>query len=77
MTEKIHIGKEIERILHEQGHTVTWLAEQYGCSRIHMYRIFEKSSLDTAMLLRFSVLLHHDFFLLYSQHLSQQAGTTH
>ena len=63
----LHIGSEIQRVMHEQGHTVVWLAREYGCSRIHIYRIFDKASLDTAMLMRFSQLLDYDFFSLYSK----------
>ena len=63
----LHIGKEIQRVMELRGQTVVGLAREYGCSRIHMYRIFDKSSIDTAMLLRFSLILKYDFFQLYQQ----------
>ncbi len=66
----LHIGNEIRRVMHEQGRTVAWMAREYGCSRIHMYRIFDKPSIDTSMLLRFSHLLGYDFFQLYSRELN-------
>ena len=53
--------------MEERGQTVVGLAREYGCSRIHMYRIFDKPSIDTAMLMRFSLLLRYDFFMLYQQ----------
>lgn len=68
----VHIGKEIQRVMEQRGVSVVRLARDYGCSRIHMYRIFEKASLDTAMLMRFSMLLGHDFFQLYSDELQQK-----
>jgi hypothetical protein len=67
----LHIGNEIHRVMLERGRTVVWMARQYGCSRIHMYRIFEKPSIDTAMLLRFSRMLDYDFFRLFSNELEQ------
>lgn len=73
----LHIGKEIHRVMQEQGRTVAWMAREYGCSRIHMYRIFEKPSLDSAMLLRFSRLLDYDFFRLYSSELEHAAPDCH
>lgn len=63
----MHIGREIQRVMEERGQTVVGLAREYGCSRIHMYRIFDKPSIDTAMLMRFSLLLRYDFFMLYQQ----------
>jgi len=72
----LHIGREIQRVMEENGKTVVWLAREYGCSRIHMYRIFDKSSLDTAMLLRFSLLLDYDFFELYRQEFNSSSHGT-
>jgi len=68
----VHIGKEIQRVMEQRGVSVVQLARDYGCSRIHMYRIFDKPSLDTAMLLRFSTLLAHDFFQTYSEELRRK-----
>lgn len=70
----MHIGREIQRVMREQGRSVAWLSKEYGCSRIHMYRIFDKASLDTMMLMRFCLLLHYDFFDLYHQEFLQQHG---
>ena len=71
----LHIGKEIQRVMEQRGQTVVGLAREYGCSRIHMYRIFDKSSIDTAMLLRFSTILAFDFFQIYSEELQRKNGT--
>ena len=72
----VHIGKEIQRVMEQRGISVAQLARDYGCSRIHMYRIFEKTSLDTTMLMRFSSLLAFDFFSLYSKELRERTGVS-
>ena len=64
---KMHIGKEIRHKLEEQGHTVVWFARQLSCSRSNVYLLFEKSSLDTNVLLRVSIILKHNFFESYSE----------
>ena len=62
----MHIGHEIRSKLKEQGRTVTWLSTRLSCSRVNVYKIFEKSSLDTDLLLRISCALNFDFFSLYA-----------
>lgn len=68
----MHIGSVIRQQMEEQGRSVSWLSREYGCSRVNMYKIFEKQSIDTQSLLRFSVILHYDFFLLYQEELRQR-----
>lgn len=58
----IHVGRLIERELHEQGRTVTWFAAQLCCTRPNVYKIFSKESIDTYLLWRISRVLRHDFF---------------
>ena len=58
----MHIGEAIKQELERQDKTVVWLAEQIPCHRTHVYRIFEKPSIDTQMLMRISDILEHDFF---------------
>ena len=52
-----HVGRLIEDELHRQGLSVTWFAEQLCCARTNVYKIFRKSSIDTELLLRISMLL--------------------
>lgn len=61
----IHIGKLIEAELHRQERTVTWFAKRLFCERTNVYDIFKRRSIDTDMLLRISIILHHNFFDLY------------
>ena len=69
---EIHIGKLVRQRLDENGHTVVWLARQLTCSRTNVYKIFEKSHLDTEMLARISVVLHYDFFSILSSSLRRE-----
>ena len=58
----MHIGHRIRDIARRQGRTSVWLARELGCDRTNIYRIYEKMSLDTSVLLRLSRILRHNFF---------------
>lgn len=57
----MHIGHRIREVAHEQGHTSVWLARELGCDRTNIYRIYDKQSLDSSVLLRISRILRHNF----------------
>ncbi|MCR4663888.1 MAG: XRE family transcriptional regulator [Paludibacteraceae bacterium] len=67
----IHIGKTIEQVLRGQGRTVSWFAKQICCERTNVYSIFQRSSIDTELLLRISRILSYDFFEVYQSALRQ------
>ena len=67
----IHIGQLIREELQNQGRTVAWLTKELNCSRSNVYKIFEKPTLDTAILLQVSKLLKVDFFRYYTDELSK------
>lgn len=56
--------------MRKQGRTTVWLARQLGCARTYVYKIYERPSIDTSLLLRISKILEHDFFGDYSVTLS-------
>lgn len=56
------LGKLIKEELERQERTVTWFARRLSCDRSNIYRMFQKNSIDTDLLLRISLLLDHDFF---------------
>ena len=56
------IGELIKRELSRQERTVVWFANRLSCDRTNVYRIFSKSSLDTELLARISIVLGHNFF---------------
>ena len=58
----MHVGKLIEQRFREQGHTVTWFANQLCCTRANVYKIFSKDNIDVHLLVRISCILHFDFF---------------
>ena len=61
----VHIGKIIEEEFCRQGRSVSWFANKLCCDRTNVYDIFKRQSLDTALLLRISQLLQHNFFQYY------------
>lgn len=61
----IHIGNLIKEELRRQGRSVGWFAKELYCDRTNVYDIFKRQSLDTALLLRISQLLQHNFFQYY------------
>ena len=62
----IHIGHLIEEQLRGDDRSVSWLARQIPCTRNHVYKIFRKSSLDCALLLRISKIMQFNFFQYYA-----------
>ena len=68
----MHIGHRIREVAHEQGHTSVWLARELGCDRTNIYRIYEKMSLDTSVLLRLSRILQHNFFNELAKEVSEE-----
>ena len=40
----IHIGKVIEKVLRDQGKTVTWFARSLYCDRTNVYKIFQRKA---------------------------------
>ena len=64
---QIHIGNLIREELRRQGHTNEWLAEQIGTSPRNLWRIYNKSSVDTHTLLRISIALKTNMFKPYDE----------
>lgn len=58
----VNVGQLIKEELERQERTVSWLARKLNCTRATVYRIFEKNSLDTALLSTISKILNRDFF---------------
>lgn len=65
-TSNIHIGHIIQAQLKTDQRSVGWLAREIGCTRNHVYKIFNKPSLDGDLLLRISLSMHLNFFQYYS-----------
>lgn len=61
----IHIGNLIKEELQNQERTISWFARKLYCDRSNVYDIFKRESIDTELLLRISLILERNFFLLY------------
>lgn len=68
------IGTMIKEELERQERTVSWLARKLNCDRSNIYRLFQKHSIDTALLQRLSVILNRDFFSDLSNNLPKRRG---
>lgn len=66
--EQIHIGKLIKQTVKNKGVKVAWLAQQMHCHRNNIYKMYEKSWIDTETLMKISLLLDFNFFHLYSNY---------
>lgn len=62
----VHIGKKIKEELHKQGMGATDFAKKINKSRNVVYDIFERESIDTALLSKICNVLKFDFFALYN-----------
>jgi len=68
----IHIGNCIRKKLEEEGKTSVWLARELGCHRTNIYKIYDKMTIDTGVLLHISRILDFDFFSLYSKDIEKR-----
>lgn len=71
----IHIGKLIRQKMEERHLTVVWLASHLSCTRTNVYKMFERYSVDTEVLMKLSIVLDFDFFSLYSDELVEYKKT--
>lgn len=69
----IHIGSIIKEKFDKLGLPVSWFAKQLCCDRTNVYSIFKRESIDTALLVKISTILKHDFFKYYSNDLNIEA----
>lgn len=65
----MHVGKLIKEVVRLKGMTVVRFADKLSCSRANVYKVFEKRSIDTDMLMRVSSILDYDFFMAISERL--------
>ena len=64
--ENIHIGHLIQTQLKADQRSVGWLSREIGCTRNHVYKIFNKSSLDSDLIFRISKTMNFNFFQYYT-----------
>ena len=66
------IGFLIKEELERQERSISWFARKLSCDRSNVYRLFQKESVDTRLLMRVSSLLKHDFFYDFSECLKEK-----
>ena len=73
-TEKsnIHIGHLIREQLRKDQCSASWLAREIHCTRNHVYKIFNKPSLDSNLILKISKAMHFNFFRYYSAEVAEE-----
>lgn len=59
------IGEKIKEVFESRDIKLTDFADQIGTVRQNLYRIFERESIDTDLLLKISNALNYDFFQFY------------
>lgn len=69
----VHIGHFIRDELRRQERTPTWLARKICCGRTNIYDIFERASLDSALIHRISLALNINLFALLSDNLVRES----
>jgi len=62
----VPIGKEIQNQVHLKRMQVTKLAQVLNTNRNNIYDIYERESIDTALLCKLCKALDHNFFYLYT-----------
>lgn len=58
----LHLDHFIQLELARQERTPAWLARKICCDRTDVHKIFQRESLDTALLARIGQALNHNFF---------------
>ena len=66
------IGEIIKEELNKQGKTTVWLAEQLGCHRTNIYKVYGRATIDTGMLYQICQVLNMDLFKVYSDALRKR-----
>lgn len=67
-----HIGDLIKEELEKQERTVSWFARKLSCDRSNVYRLFQKESIDSGLLVRISIVLNRDFFSYFSDRIKEK-----
>ena len=62
----IHIGQLIREQLKADQRSASWLAREIGCTRNHVYKIFNRPSLDADLILKISIVMNFNFFRYYT-----------
>ncbi|MDE6377838.1 MAG: XRE family transcriptional regulator [Duncaniella sp.] len=70
------IGKLIREELQAQERSVSWFARKLHLDRSNVYRLFQRNSVDTALLSRISIILGKNFFEPLSEDIIERNRST-
>ena len=62
---QIHIGEIIKELVATKKMSVDEFSEKINCSKRNVYKIFDRASIDTEMLIRISKVLGQNLFFSY------------
>ncbi len=62
---EVVIGQKIKEVFENSEIKIGEFADKLGMVRQNVYRIFERTHIDTGLLIKISQLLNHDFFQYY------------
>ena len=68
----IHIGSIIRKYMYNHGISPQWLASKIGCNRSKIYKIYEKKSIDTDLLIKISEILNYNFLDEYREEITTE-----
>ena len=58
----IHLGSMVQQELLRQGKSVHWLSIAIKMERSGIYKLFRRKNISVQLLLKISIVLHHNFF---------------
>lgn len=58
----IHLGSMVQEELQRQEKSVHWLAKAIKMERSGIYKLFRRKNISVQLLLKISIVLHHNFF---------------
>jgi len=62
MSNGIHTGQLIQKIMEEEGRKVERLAKKIPCTKKNIYQIYKQEYIHTQLLERISIILQYNFF---------------
>jgi len=69
------IGELVRQELKAQERTIAWFARKLCIDRSNVYRLFQKNSVDTDLLMRISIVLNKDFFSILARGLEEKQNS--
>lgn len=66
LSSNLHIGRLIQEQLRKDQRSVSWLAREIHCTRNNVYKVFNKPSLDSNLILKISKAMNFNFFQYYT-----------